>query len=210
MSAERHTIQLPTLKEPSITVAMIETSPREVAENWINQLEAVLNAQDASQLSSIMHQNSWWRDMLAFSWDIRTLRGIEKISSYTSENQTSSHLHNFKLRSEGKFTPKIITPMVGVTWIESMFDFDTEIGSGSGMIHLLRDLNGIWKGCMIYTALQQLEDFKELLGTRRPHGGHNPSVGDAKTGNWMEQRQRKLEFQDEEPTVLITGAGTFI
>jgi hypothetical protein len=187
-----------------------EISPKDIATQWIHKLKVVLNANDVSQLPNIMHSDSWWRDMLGLSWDFRTLRGLEKISSYLSENQGRAHLHSFKLRSEGKFMPKVVTPMAGVTWIESMFDFESETGSGSGMVRLLEDSNGVWKGCMIYTALQDMKDFKEFSGTRRPHGGNNSLIGGAMKENWLERRQRKVEFVNEEPIVLITGAGVSI
>lgn len=145
--------------------------------------------------------------MLGLSWDFRTLRGLPKISSYISENQGRVRLHNIKLRPEGKFTPKAATPMAGIVWIESMFDFESGVGSGSGMVRLLEDSNGVWKGCMIYTALQEMKEFKELSGVRRPHGGNNSLIGGTMKENWLERRQRKMEFTDEEPVVLITGAG---
>jgi hypothetical protein len=210
MSAESHIIQLPTSSQSSTTAGVVDLSPKNIATQWIHKLEAVLNANDVSQLSNIMHSDSWWRDTLGLSWDFRTLRGLEKISSYISENQERVHLHNFKLRSEGKFTPKVITPVDGVTWIESMFDFESEFGSGSGMVRLLEDSSGVWKGCMIYTALQEMKDCKELSGVRRPHGGNNSLIGGAMKENWLERRQRRMEFKDEDPIVLITGAGEFI
>jgi hypothetical protein len=207
MSAKSHITRLPTSSQPSMTAGNVELSPKDIATEWIHKLEAVLNASDVSQLPNIMHSDSWWRDMLGLSWDFRTLRGLPKISSYISENQGRVHLHNFKLRSGGKFTPKAVTPVAGLTWIESMFDFETEVGSGSGMLRLLEDPNGVWKGCMIYTALQEMKGFKELSGVRRPHGGNNSLIGGTMKENWLERRQRENEFVDEDPVVLITGAG---
>ena len=118
-----------------------------------------------------------------------------------------AHLHNLKLRTEGKFTPRFATPASGITWIESIFDFATDIGRGTGVIRLLEDTNGVWKGCTVYTALQELNAYKEMSGVRRPHGGNNSLIGGTIEGNWLERRQRKLDFVDEDPTVLITGAG---
>jgi hypothetical protein len=210
MSTESYIIQLPTSSPPSKSAGDVGLSPKSIATNWIHKLESVLNANDVSQLPNIMHSDSWWRDTLALSWDLRTLRGLEKISIYISENQARAHLHNFKPRSDGKFTPKVVTPVAGVTWIESMFEFNSTVGSGSGMLRLLEDESGVWKGCMIYTALQEMKDFKELSGVRRPYGGNNSLIGGATKENWLEGQQRKMEFRDESPIVLITGAGEVI
>ena len=78
MLAERHVIQLSMLSKPSIDVGINEVSPVKIATQWMDKFEAVLNTNDASQLADIMHSDSWWRDMLALSWDLRTLQGIEK------------------------------------------------------------------------------------------------------------------------------------
>ena len=207
MFAERHTVQLPTLSKPVVDVRVNEFSPVKIATQWMAKFEAVLNTNDVSQLANIMHADSWWRDMLALSWDFRTLRGIVKISSYVGDNQCRVYLHNLKLRSEGKFTPKFATSAAGITWIESIFDFATHLGSGTGVIRLLEDTNGVWKGCLVYTALQELNEHKEFSGVNRPHGGNNSLIGGTIKGNWLERRERKLKFVDEEPTVLITGAG---
>jgi hypothetical protein len=210
MFTESHIVQLPTSPRPSTAAGDVELSPKNIATQWIHKLEAVLNANEVSQLPNIMHSDSWWRDMLGLTWDFRTLHGFQKISSYISDNQSHAYLHNFKLRSEGNFTPRVVTPVAGVIWIESMFDFESEVGSGSGMVRLLEDENGVWKGCMIYTALQEMKDFKELSGVRRPYGGNNSLTCSTMKENWLERRQRKMKFIDEDPIVLITGAGASI
>ena len=77
------------------------------------------------------------------------------------------------------------------------------------MLRLVQGNDGIWKGYMIYTALQELKGFEEKIGARRTHGGNNSLIGGAIKGNWLERRERQKEFLDEEPTVLIVGAGRF-
>ena len=88
-----------------------------------------------------------------------------------------------------------------------MFSFQTSVGSGKGVIRLVCLPNGIWKAHMIYTALQELNDSPEKSGDLRPHGDNNSLKGGAMEGNWLERRQRQKEFLDDEPIVLIIGAG---
>ena len=145
--------------------------------------------------------------MLALSWDFRTIHGLDKVSEYLSQNVAQSTPHSLKLRETGKFAPNFNSPTDGITWLESMFDFKTRVGSGSGMLRLVQDSDGVWKGCMMYTALQELNDFKESTGSRRAHGGNNSLLGGPIKGNWLDRRQRQMEFVDQEPTVLIVGAG---
>jgi hypothetical protein len=88
-----------------------------------------------------------------------------------------------------------------------MFSFETKVGTGKGMIRLVCLPNGAWVAHMIYTALQELHSAKEIAGYNRPHGGNNSLKGGAVEGNWYERRERQKEFLDEQPAVLIIGAG---
>jgi heterodisulfide reductase subunit A-like polyferredoxin len=88
-----------------------------------------------------------------------------------------------------------------------MFDFETRVGRGTGMVRLGQDGGGEWKGYMMYTSLQELKGFEEENGARRPHGGSNSLVGGVVTGNWRERREKQREFVDGDPTVLVIGAG---
>jgi hypothetical protein len=208
MFAERHTIQLPAAKAPVIHIEEKKTvEPVSVAQQWLSKLETILKNNDVSALSTVMHQDSWWRDMLAVSWDIRTLHSLDKLLLYFSDNLAHTEMHNLKLRTTGKFAPNLSSPIEGLEWVESMFDFETKVGRGSGMLRLCQGSDGAWKGYMIYTALQELKGNEENAGLRRPHGGNNSLEGGAIKGNWLERRERQKEFLDDEPTVLIIGAG---
>ncbi|PMD40415.1 putative flavin-containing monooxygenase YUCCA3 [Hyaloscypha variabilis F] len=209
MFAERHTIKLPSEpKSFSIPTTKHQAiSPVAVAQQWLTRLESVLKSNDIASLPNLMHQDSWWRDMLAFSWDLRTIHGLDKLSAYFSENLAHTAPSNFKLKDTGKFAPNVQSPIEGLEWVESMFSFETKVGRGKGMLRLVQGADGVWKGYMIYTALQELKGFEERAGELRPHGGNNSLVGGSVKGNWLDRRQRQVEFLDEEPAVLIVGAG---
>ncbi|KAH8648890.1 putative flavin-containing monooxygenase YUCCA3 [Tricladium varicosporioides] len=208
MFAERHTIKLPSApKSAPILQVKEQVSPKIIAQQWLTKFENVLQSNNVANLSTVMHQDSWWRDMFAISWDIRTIHGLDKLSTYFSENLAHAAPTNLKLRETGKFAPNKQTPIEGLEWVESMFDFETKVGRGCGMLRLVQGSDGTWKGYMIYTALQELKGFEENAGDRRPHGGNNSLEGGAIKGNWLERRERQKQFLDEEPTVLIVGAG---
>ncbi|KAN0095646.1 putative flavin-containing monooxygenase YUCCA3 [Hyaloscypha variabilis] len=209
MFAERHTIKLPSEpKSFSIPTTKHQSiSPVAIAQQWLTRLESVLKNNDIAALPNLMHQDSWWRDMLAFSWDLRTIHGLDKLSAYFSDNLSHTAPSNFKLKDTGKFAPNVQSPIEGLEWVESMFSFETKVGRGKGMLRLVQGADGVWKGYMIYTALQELKGFEERAGELRPHGGNNSLVGGSIKGNWLDRRQRQVEFLDEEPAVLIVGAG---
>ena len=195
-----HDIVLPQIGKnvPSVSTKEIE-SPKEVAQTWLCAFESSLASGDTSNVTSLIHEDGWWRDHLALSWDFHTLRGLTNIKQFLEPVLSKARFHNLRIQESGKFAPNKQEPIQDLEWVESMFSFDTAVGSGKGIIRLVCMPNGTWKAHMVYTALQQLQVSKEMAGEFRPHGGNNSLKGGAIEGNWEERRQRQKEFVDEEP-----------
>ena len=203
-----HDITLPQLSKslPDVSVKEIQ-SPHEVVQKWLADFQRAFESGSASNVAALIHEDGWYRDHLALSWDFHTLRGPAKITEILEPLVPKVKMHNVKMTETGKFAPNVQSPIQDLEWVESMFTFDTAVGSGKGMVRLVALPNGTYKAHMVYTALQELHDFKEAAWDRRPHGGNNSLKGGAIEGNWYERRQRQKEFLDEEPKVLIIGAG---
>ena len=154
-------------------------------------------------------KESWWRDIVALQWDFRTLHGRERIQDFLSQNQQHGPFSSFRLQDSGPFQPKleVVKKETGFAWISSLFHFETRIGRGSGVLRLTQEKPGEWKAYSVYTTLQELKGFEEPLGTKRPYGTIESMPGGFSGGTWAERRQRKLDFLDEEPQVLVIGAG---
>ena len=85
-------------------------------------------------------------------------------------------------------------------WIQSIFTFNVgDYGFGTGVLRLAPTSTGEWKGYTVYTSLSGLKDYPEQFGDRRDQRPNH--------GKWLEQRQREVEFVDEEPHVLVVGGG---
>lgn len=202
LTQNHYVIQLPVTPAP---IQPLE--PREIAQQWITKLEAQLSNNNSSQLSELFHEESWWRDMLALDWDFHTVQNLTGIQQYISRNQPRAGLSAFRLQHKGKFQPKLDNPVEGLKWIYSMFFFETRIGRGSGVLRLTQNETGVWKAYSVYTSLQELKSFEEPLGSRRAEGTIESIPGGVSQRNWLERRQRQVQFTDEEPTTLIVGAG---
>src|SRR5258707_8787873 len=48
-------------------------------DNWLTQFEAALATPDDGALDALFHQDSYWRDVLALSWNIQTTNGADAI-----------------------------------------------------------------------------------------------------------------------------------
>lgn len=205
LKANYHIIQLPKTAAPSKAI-----DPVAIAQAWITTLENILSgvSEGYSRLSEIFHEESWWRDMLALQWDLRTLQDISKIEAFLRAHQPNSQLSRFRLQDEGKYKPTLESPTVDFHWVSSMFFFDTKVGKGVGILRLTQDpSSGAWKAYSIYTSLQGFKDHSEPLGHKRAYGTIESMPGGFDKGTWLERRQKKVSFEEEEPQVLVVGAG---
>ncbi|KAM5344458.1 hypothetical protein ACJ41O_012994 [Fusarium nematophilum] len=198
MSGYEHIITLPRFTEAQ---AKSPDHAREIVAQWIETFQKVLKSGTVDDLASLFHDGGWIRDFLAFSWDFRTIQGSTDLAAYI-KHQDAPHLLSIQHRNHGAFQPVFKTPAPDVHWVESMFDFETSVGTGKGMLRLVSDDSSVWKGYAINFTLQELKGFEEQSGTRRPHGYVDP-----RGGTWGERRERQKEFLDEDPAVFVIGAG---
>ncbi|GAB1212608.1 hypothetical protein ATERTT37_001752 [Aspergillus terreus] len=201
--AESHYI----IKLPQTPSATWTVEPRAIAQQWLTALDTLLARADFNQLPQLFHDDSWWRDMLALDWDLRTVRAAPAIVDFLRRTQRRAELAALRLQHQGRFQPRLETPAPGLTWVSSMFFFETRVGRGTGVLRLTQDGAGAWKAYAVYTALQELKGREEPLGPRRAQGTIESMPGGLTKGNWLERRKRQFEFVDEEPTTLVVGAG---
>lgn len=174
---------------------------------WLNALNELLGsgASSSGSLSSLFLADSYWRDHLCLSWEYKTAHTLSNIQSLLSSNRiesiTVSRTHS---------TPISVAPVDfegNVPAIAAFVDVKTKVGHGQGVIRLLEDLEGgrKWKAYTVFTALMGLEKYPERVGRNRPNGvTHGADMG---RRNWSERRKDEKEFVNEQPTVLIVGAG---
>ncbi|CAH0027604.1 unnamed protein product [Clonostachys rhizophaga] len=180
-----------------------------VAQQWLNSLEAVFSSGDFSNLGDLFNEDSWWRDIIALQWDFRTIHGREAIQNFLSQNKESGPLSNFRLHETGKFQPRLemVNEKTGLAWISSLFHFESPIGTGSGVLRLTQERPGVWKAFAVYTTLQTLKAHDEPLVEKRWYGTIDSMPGGLSKGTWSERRKRQVDFLDEDPQVLVVGAG---
>lgn len=202
LSQNHHIIQLPATPGAPRFV-----DPREIAQQWLNNLQTLLAIGDYAKVPELFHEQSWWRDMLALDWDLHTVQNADGIKDFLSRNQPRFQLSSFRLQHQGEFQPKLESLRGDLNWISSMFFFESRVGNGTGVLRLTVNEAGQWKAYAVYTSLQELKQFKEPLGVNRAEGTIESMPDGLFKGNWIERRRRQVEFLDEEPTTLIIGSG---
>jgi thioredoxin reductase len=174
------------------------------AENWLAQFESALAASNHN-LKSLFHPDSYWRDVLALSWNLQTINGADAILRELKARAGSAAPTGFRIDPD-RAAPRRVT-RAGTNAIEAIFTFETAQGRGSGILRLIPDAGdgNRLKAWTLLTALDELKGFEEQLGTSRPRG--QSYSRDFRGPNWLDLRKAAAEFADREPDVLVVGGG---
>lgn len=175
------------------------------AESWLAQFETALAAPDESALQRLFHPDSFWRDVLALSWNLQTFNGrdalLRELTACISDSKPSA------FRIDPDRAPPRRVSRAGTPCIEAIFKFETAAGRGSGIIRLIPDAadNSRPKAWTLLTALDELKGFEEQQGRTRPRG--QAYSRDFRGPNWLDQRRASIAYADREPDVLVVGGG---
>ena len=175
------------------------------AESWLVQFEAALGEADDGALKALFLADSYWRDVLALSWNLQTLNGANAILSELPALARRTAPRNFRIDPERAAPRRVVR--AGTSSIEAIFSFETAIGRGHGILRLVPDEadGNRPKAWTLLTALEELKGFEEELGGTRPHG--QAYSRDFRGPNWLDQRKASAEYADHDPTVLVVGGG---
>ncbi|KAL1678256.1 hypothetical protein EV122DRAFT_212285 [Schizophyllum commune] len=187
---------LPTLDNLGTTVADGEVDANALATEWFDQFARAASAGDAAATVDLFIYGSYWRDILALTWDFRTFHGADKIRSFLTDQLPVMHPRDFRLTPGSAGLFRQYTDLV---WVNALFTFETDVGLASGVLRLVPQKTGPWKCAILFTNLEDLKGFPERAG---PHRNPNPNHG-----LWEAQRKQELAFDNTNPTVLIMGAG---
>jgi cation diffusion facilitator CzcD-associated flavoprotein CzcO len=175
------------------------------AENWLAQFESAIAKPDESSLKPLFHPESYWRDVLALSWNLRTVNGADAILRELTAHAGHAAPRGFSIDPD-RAGPRRVT-RAGTVSIEAIFKFETAQGRGSGILRLIPDTtdNNRLKAWTLLTALDELKGFEEQLGSSRPRG--QAYSRDFRGPNWLDLRKAAIEYADRDPAVLVVGGG---
>src|SRR3979409_1727778 len=175
------------------------------AENWLAQFETALAQPDDALLKRLFHPDSYWRDVLALSWNLQTINGAEAILRELKARAISAAPSGFRIDPD-RAAPRRVT-RAGTNTIEAIFKFETSQGRGSGILRLIPDAgDGNWlKAWTLLTALDELKGFEEQQGKSRRRG--QSYSRDFRGPNWLDLRKAATQYADRDPDVLVVGGG---
>jgi putative flavoprotein involved in K+ transport len=170
----------------------VEPSAAEVGD-WLSRFESALSEGDSAAAAELFADESFWRDLVAFTWNIKTVEGPAGVKHMLDDTLAHTKPRGFRTTEEPAVTE-------GVT--EAWIAFETDTGRGNGHLRLKDG-----KAWTLLTALTELKGHEERVGPGRPKGVAHGADPDRET--WLERRRREAEELgfERQPYVVIVGGG---
>src|SRR3954468_24770341 len=115
------TLEPTTGTEPSAARTRVET--------WLADFEAALAARDVDRAAGLFATTTYWRDLIAFTWNITTVEGREGVADLLRHTMETTDATDFRI-TEGEEPDE--ADGVTTAWIK----FETAVGRGSGLVRL--------------------------------------------------------------------------
>lgn len=175
-----------------------DTTAIDAAKKWLSVFADLLRT--GGEAEAVLHPDLWWRDLLAFSGDLRSLHGRKMIDSLIV-SAVDQKVHGERL--DPSTVPVFVPNLTHLPTIQLLFRLETRLGHIRGVARLVRE-DGGWRARNILTALDSLAGHEPTVGDRRPHGTPIEREGPE---YWTARRARELDCHDDDPDVLVIGAG---
>jgi len=182
-------------------LATADKSLAAVADEWLARFERALA--DPAKLRDLFRADSHFRDVLALTWQLRTVDGADAIVAEIVAQAPRARPAGF--RTDPARTPPRRVTRAGAEAVEAIFRFETAEGYGCGVVRLTADASGATKAWTLHTALDGLKGHEERIGRARPTGSSYSR--DFRGPNWLDLRKAAAAYADRDPAVLVVGGG---
>jgi len=169
------------------------SGPTAELSRWLSSFADALAAGNAFAAADLFTAQSYWRDLIAFTWNIRTMEGRDEIAAMLEATLPSTRPERWRLDGEASEADGVISG-----WIS----FETALARGNGLVRLRDGL--CWT---LLTAMTELKGHEERSGTRREMGAEHGVQRDRRS--WLERRAAEdAELGvSVQPYCLIVGGG---
>ena len=142
------------------------------AETWLADFAQKLAAGDIPAVLDLFAEDCYWRDIVAFTWNVKTMEGKPAIAAMLKAQLSPTKPSAWQIQETS-------TPEPGV--LQAWFSFATGVGKGQGIFTLEGG-----KCRTILTTLQSLDGHEEAAGPSRPLGVRHGA--DRNRSTWTERR----------------------
>ncbi len=176
-------------------MTLLDTTTNDQVSTFLNDFGGALAAGDIDAVTAMFVDDCYWRDLVSFTWNIKTMEGPDQVRDMLTAQLDSTKPTDWQI-AEGETA----TEDAGVTtaWIT----FETAVSRGYGLLRL-RD-GKIWT---LLTTMAELKGHEEPLGHERPLGAkHGAGKNRLTWAEEIEKERAELGYTTQ-PYVVIIGGG---
>ena len=168
-------------------------TPTQQVSEWLFKFSAALDRPDLTVAMDMFEEDCFWRDLVTFTWNIKTLEGRASIEEMLRATLPLIRPRSWRIAGEA-------TADKGVT--EGWFSFETASSRGRG--HLRLRAGKCWT---LLTTMTELKGFEEKKGEARISGTQHGVLKNRQS--WLERRtQEEAELgYKTQPYCVIIGGG---
>lgn len=172
---------------------MSGTSPTQTVSSWLADFGAALEHRDLDAALALFADDSYWRDLVSFTWNIKTAEGKDAIRGMLAATLDNADPGNWTIDGEANASGDVVD-----AWIA----FETAVARGKGHVRLK---NG--KCWTLLTTMAALKGHEEKKGETRDKGVAHGVVRQRES--WLERRQREEAELGHvtQPYCVIVGGG---
>ncbi len=163
------------------------------AADWLARFGEALARRDLDAALTLFGAECYWRDLAAFTWNLKTCEGREAIRAMLEATLVAAAPAAWTVDAPARAADG---------QLEAWFTFETAVGRGKG--HLRLREGRCWT---LLTTLQALKGFEERSGLTREPGVVHGAVRDRQS--WLERREREAAELGitRQPYCVIIGGG---
>lgn len=175
-----------------------------VAAQWLDGFGRVLTG-DLQAGVGLFAQDGWWRDILAFTWDYRSLHGFDAMVSALEQPVLEAKVVELQLMQD---RPVELLPAWGgvADMVKFAFTFATRLGTCRGMVKLIKE-DGAWRARTVLTEMLSINGHEERTTTAAKIADTKYRRAQRGRALVSQENVRRTEFMDEDPVALVIGGG---
>ena len=133
--------------------------------DWLSAFASALKKNDIEAATALFAEQGYWRDLIAFTWNIVTLESRSAIAEMLKARLSDVRPDSFKADGD-----------------DGWFTFETAVGRGKGHLRLKDGKAGT-----LFTAMTELKGFEEKAGATRENGTTHGAFKNRVT--WSDRRE---------------------
>ena len=172
---------------------MISQYAADETQRWIAAFSEALDARNAASAAALFGDECFWRDLAAFTWNVKTMEGRDEIEAMLAAQLDSVGPTAWRVEGEPTFAGGVLE-----AWIK----FETRLAQGRSILRLKDG-----RAWTLLTAIEELKGFEERKGPTRLMGVQHGVYRQEKT--WLETKGAEEEAlgTGRQPYCVVIGGG---